>query len=411
MAFLLLIALFGILVINLRLKGGDFFYPPVIQVGIWLLVIIFYLLWSDLFFPVGPEMLVLIGVSCILFSAGCTLTAGVGRRASHLFVRNEVLRRLSGIVRLFLLGSAVSVVLIALRATEIAGSSELSLAYFKLRNAINYGSPEEGYGRLRYLFLVPYFGVAAAAFSYILSGGRGSRVKLLLMLSLALLAALLSTSRTQLMMAFLLAVLPFAYFRRIRARGIIALLLVLIIPLALVMAAMLGKFELAGDSIQTTFATYIVAPTVAFSALLGTDVPDWSGERTFRFFNAVLAGAGFGSPPSSLIQEPAYVPLETNLYTSFQPYYLDFGVAGVATVQFLLGLFYGWLYRLVATREATLFRVFTFLIAVIPLLSIYSTETHLLQISLWSQLFFLGLVFLSLVPRVRMPPLILKQSS
>ena len=46
------------------------------------------------------------------------------------------------------------------------------------------------------------------------------------------------------------------------------------------------------------------------------------------------------------IQEYVWVPLPTNVYTIFQPYFEDFKYKGVAFFAMFLGVVSGWLYRL-----------------------------------------------------------------
>ena len=70
------------------------------------------------------------------------------------------------------------------------------------------------------------------------------------------------------------------------------------------------------------------------------------GENTFRMGYAIAEKMGYSSiEPISPILPWIEKPIMTNTYTGMYPFFLDFGIAGVAIFSLLIGSIYGWLYK------------------------------------------------------------------
>jgi oligosaccharide repeat unit polymerase len=48
-----------------------------------------------------------------------------------------------------------------------------------------------------------------------------------------------------------------------------------------------------------------------------------------------------------------WIPLPTNVYTAFQPFYEDFGYKGIAFFATVYGVLFGWLYRKAHSGSST----------------------------------------------------------
>ena len=93
------------------------------------------------------------------------------------------------------------------------------------------------------------------------------------------------------------------------------------------------------------FAMYILSPPVAFEQVQEKLTPQF-GSRTFAFFYAFASKMGWGAYViEPKLQEFVQVPIFTNVYTVFQPFFEDFGYKGVAFFSTVYGIFTGWLYR------------------------------------------------------------------
>ena len=93
------------------------------------------------------------------------------------------------------------------------------------------------------------------------------------------------------------------------------------------------------------FNVYILSPSVAFERAQ-EKLTEQFGSRSFAFIYALITRLGLGNfVVEPKLQEFVYVPIPTNVYTIFQPFFQDFGYKGVAFFATVYGTFTGWLYR------------------------------------------------------------------
>ena len=94
------------------------------------------------------------------------------------------------------------------------------------------------------------------------------------------------------------------------------------------------------------FSMYILSPSVAFSKTQEV-LNDQLGTRTFTFIYS-FANKIFGSDYTIMpnLQDFVWVPIPTNVYTVFQPFFQDFGYKGVALFASVYGIITGLTYRL-----------------------------------------------------------------
>ncbi len=93
------------------------------------------------------------------------------------------------------------------------------------------------------------------------------------------------------------------------------------------------------------FAIYVLSPPVAFCRL-HPDISGQFGSHTFEVIYLFLNRFGGNYEVNSKLQEFVWVPLPTNVYTIFQPFYQDFGYAGVCFFAMIYGIASGWIYRM-----------------------------------------------------------------
>ena len=111
---------------------------------------------------------------------------------------------------------------------------------------------------------------------------------------------------------------------------------------------------------------------------------DQFGNHTFAFFYAFLTKTGLGSyEVETKLQEFVWVPLPTNVYTVFQPFYEDFGYKGIAFFATLYGTISGWLYRQMKNRNALCMCIYAYM--VLCLLLQFFQENLLISLSLLIQ--------------------------
>lgn len=92
-------------------------------------------------------------------------------------------------------------------------------------------------------------------------------------------------------------------------------------------------------------AMYILSPPVAFEQVQ-QKVTEQFGSRTFAFFYAFVTKLGIANYTIEPKLQPfVFIPVSTNVYTVYQPFFQDFGYKGVAFFASVYGVFTGWVYR------------------------------------------------------------------
>lgn len=125
-------------------------------------------------------------------------------------------------------------------------------------------------------------------------------------------------------------------------------------------------------------SVYTYSPIVALG-YIGSNESVVFGENTFRFYYAVAHALGETTPPAEVILEYVEIPVLTNVYTGFYPYYYDFGLVGVALFSLVLGLLFGFLYY-IAGRGSLLALSF-YAALIICLLSMFFNDLFFAGIS------------------------------
>ena len=91
------------------------------------------------------------------------------------------------------------------------------------------------------------------------------------------------------------------------------------------------------------------------------------------------------------LQEFVFVPVSTNVYTIFQPFYIDFGYPGIAFFAVLYGCACGYLYRLFRSGNGAGTCLYTYAIYVL-LLQFYQENVFLSMVFVLQFMFFIILL-------------------
>lgn len=116
-----------------------------------------------------------------------------------------------------------------------------------------------------------------------------------------------------------------------------------------------GDMDIEDDgsgSLMTFIAMYLLSPPVAYCTLHRELVPQF-GAHTFPmvyFFLNKFCGGHYEF--FDRLQEAVYVPVLTNVYTVFQPFYMDFGQFGIAVFAAVYGIMTGCVYRAMRNGNA-----------------------------------------------------------
>ena len=366
------------------LRYGDVMYPPVLHCAVWALVLALGSLFGGALDPVPTSVLILIALSGLTFSAGAyAATYTLGRE--QVWSPPAGAAPHAGFTHLLTLVSAAGLPFFLLRVLALGaeGPTESTLVNARLAMTGDVFSGLEATGSLGLVeYLVPLATMAA-----VLELARARRFDrwALVAVLVAGAYAVLFTGRT-VAVQLLVAVMGLRLIRREIAPGRGALFAIgAFVAVFAGVGFALGKLGIDGViDLGDILLSYTVASLRALGQVIATDPIPTGGENVFRTVLAALArfGAEVGAP--SLVKEPAYVPIPTNVYTVFHPYLLDFGLIGTVVLPWLLGLFHGALYRGAVRRGGALAVVFAFMLY--PLAMQVFQDQYVSLLSQWVQL-------------------------
>jgi oligosaccharide repeat unit polymerase len=116
------------------------------------------------------------------------------------------------------------------------------------------------------------------------------------------------------------------------------------------------------ETILDFFIMYVLSPPVAFCQLPEEVTPQF-GTNTFEVIYLFLSRLGIGDfIVKDKLQEFVFVPVSTNVYTIFQPFFIDFGYRGIAFFAGVYGCLCGWLYRLYKNKNGIGCGLYTYVV-------------------------------------------------
>ena len=145
------------------------------------------------------------------------------------------------------------------------------------------------------------------------------------------------------------------------------------------------------ETLLDFFAMYVLSPPVAFCQL-GQELTPQFGTNTFEKIYVFLARFGVGDfVVKEKLQEFVRVPIPTNVYTCFQPFFIDFGYKGIAFFSGVYGCLCGWLYRLYKNKNGIGCALYTYAVFALILQfyqeNIFHSLVFLLQFTFFVTLF------------------------
>jgi oligosaccharide repeat unit polymerase len=120
------------------------------------------------------------------------------------------------------------------------------------------------------------------------------------------------------------------------------------------------------ETLLDFFAMYALSPPVAFCQLL-PEVTQQFGTNTFESIYLFLRRYGADVVVKEKLQEFVFVPIPTNVYTMFQPFFIDFGYKGIAFFAAIYGTMSGYFYRLFRNGNSFGKCIYTYIVNVLIL--------------------------------------------
>lgn len=128
---------------------------------------------------------------------------------------------------------------------------------------------------------------------------------------------------------------------------------------------------------------YLLGGLVAFDSVVNNIQFTQSEFLTLRFFISVAKALGADVNVPNLVQEYSMTPLPTNVYTIYFPYYVDFGLVGVISAMFILGVILTYIYRSAVQGNSQ--AILLYGVTISSLVLSVANETFLTALSFWIQ--------------------------
>ena len=344
----IIIILFSILAISyLCLKIGDFFSPWIITTMIWLAIVVLFQLSGDLLYPLQDRFYTCVIIWVALMSVTSIITyyafpakSGFQQPQGTTPIQQD-LNINNFFFTVFFVISMVCTPLYLYNIYKIIsmfGSEEL---FFNLRVLANEGEKSMVQTILTYVGAINQALFVICIWRY----PKGNKLILTAIILANLMCSIAIMEKGVLF--FMLFVTLFVLYekRRIKISSIAFWSIVVLLVFYGINVLRTPENAAKEPTFVDFFNVYILSPSVAFERAQ-EKLTEQFGSRSFAFIYALITRLGLGKfVVEPKLQEFVYVPIPTNVYTIFQPFFQDFGYKGVAFFATVYGTFTGWLYR------------------------------------------------------------------
>lgn len=341
---ILFILIMGIMLAAfLFFKIGETFSPWTITTAVWLAILVMFQFQGDLLYPLGDQFYTCLALWVPLFCASALITYHVLPRSNADAGTITQSPPISTVVfnTLYVI-SMVITPLYLYKIIQVVTMFDTADMLSNIRLLAVYG--DESYGFLNYSYVMNQVLIVVGLWRY----PKIPLWQLLTIITAGLMSAFAIMEKGMLFFLFLSVLFVLYEKGVIKIRSII-LSLATIVLLFFVINSARSFTEDAdpNDAIPFLdfFAIYVLSPSVAFEQVTEDLTPQF-GSHTFATIYLFLNRFGGDYELNSKLQEFVWVPLPTNVFTVFQPFFEDFKYRGVAFFAVFYGFFSGWCYRL-----------------------------------------------------------------
>lgn len=365
------------------------FAPWAINFIHWAIIMILLWLESGLMEPTPRRFYISLSIWLIIFSITSLITYhvlpfAISNDDKCVFNLNFNHR----IFNFFFYFSIILTPLHFIKIYQIASMFDISEIMYNIRMIATYG--DTNFGVLNYALVINKALLVVGLWQY----HRIGKLKFIILFLLNTTSAMALMDKGTLF--FIIFFSLFVFFEKgiIRVRTIIITSLLL---LAIFFVFTLGREyrqDLDDNDILTFsdfFAIYLLAGPVAYGHLF-MDLSTQFGAHTFETIYLFLDRFGFG--PFELkekIMDFVWVPLPTNTYTIFQPFFQDFGQKGVAYFAMIYGIMSGGLYRLYRHGNSLCSCLYAYMVVLLLLQfhqeDLFLSMVHVIQFAFFVALF------------------------
>ena len=341
---ILFILIMGIMLAAfLFFKIGDTCSPWTITTAVWLAIVVMFQFQGDLLYPLGDQFYTCLALWVPLFCASALITyhvlpksnADAGTIAQSPPISTVVFNTLYVI-------SMVITPLYLYKIIQVVTMFDTADMLSNIRLLAVYG--DESYGFLNYSYVMNQVLIVVGLWRY----PKIPLWQLLTIIMAGLMSAFAIMEKGMLFFLFLSVLFVLYEKGVIKVRSIILSLATIVLLFFIINSARSFTEDAdPNDAIPFLdfFAIYVLSPSVAFEQVTEDLTPQF-GSHTFATIYLFLNRFGGDYELNSKLQEFVWVPLPTNVFTVFQPFFEDFKYRGVAFFAVFYGFFSGWCYRL-----------------------------------------------------------------
>ena len=381
-----LIFFFLLVLVNYRVQRSVL-YPPFIFCAMWLLDLTLVRLNLIELDPVHGNTLAIVAAGAMFFSAGGILAGLVPRilLATHIDIFRPLERNTSDSLRntlTIVLLCALPVMfyqVLQLSKAQGGGLNVLMQARLELIDEINGGESSLP------VLIIGYISLYANLTALLFATGKRDR-KYWTVTAVALFACILATGRTNILL--LLSGLSTIYLLRTKKESLLSAARFLRWPLAAFLALFVTLIftnkntdgMIGGVAEIATFSiiSYIVGPLAAFDGVVQnpSNFP-MDSSHILEFPLHLASSLHLIESQPKMISSFVFVPFETNVYTIFRYYYLEFGTIGALVFFAFIGLVHSLLY--LKARQGGRFSTYLFGYSVFTIVMVIFEDQYYLM--------------------------------
>ncbi len=343
----------------------DPFSPWIITLAVWIAIIVMFQFQKDLLYPLSDQFYICVTSWLIIFTVCSVATYYLMPSSGNTAVTKAQDIDISMLA--FNTMYVISMIITPLYLYEILQV----VAMFDPADMLNnirllavFG--DEGHGFLSYSYIMNQVLLVSGLWQY----PKIPKWKLATIFAATFMSAFAIMEKG--MLFFIILVTLFVMYqkgkiklRTIGFSGAAVILLFFIINV--LRSGNLASLENNDSTLLRFFAIYILSPAVAFGKV-SQDITTQVGSHTFQVPYLLLNQWGFGNFEINIkTQDFVYVPLPTNVYTIFQPFFQDFSYRGVAFFAMLYGTVTGFLYRMYKNGNGICRCIYTYFVYVLVL--------------------------------------------
>lgn len=324
-------------------KIGDIFSPWFITTGVWLAILLMFTQYGDMLYPLEEKFYVCVSLWVPIVSVTGILTYYALPEKG--VTQQEMARPITINHKFFMLFLFISIILTPVylyQIYKVVSMFSMDNLLTNLRILTLGESDDIGTGLLKYVRAVNQALFIMAIWRY----PDIKKWQLISIIIANILCAIAIMEKGSIF--FMLIVTVFILYQKGKikiSRIILAGVIILFVFYGFNLLRSGKADPTENNSFLDFFSLYVLSPSVAFGQVQ-EKLTEQFGSRSFAFFYAILSKFGGNYVHEPMLQEFVMVPIATNVYTVFQPFYEDFGYKGVAFFGVVYGVFTGWLYRL-----------------------------------------------------------------